>query len=130
MLRISADSRPPYAIELIAKGISLFAGSFPLAGANKGKNSEDPSVEQQFLSDPQTYRRCFHFFFFSVEERFNFFWFLSFGDTLVDGKLRVATGLAILTVSLSPSLFELFANLEPVHLPVRPSQISVQDSQN
>lgn len=68
MLVIAADTRPAYIIELIARGISKVAGSFPLAAANKGKNSEDPRLEEQFLRDPQTYH----------------------------GKLRVATGLAIL----------------------------------
>lgn len=101
MLRISPDSRPPYAIELIAKGISLFAGSFPLAGANKGKNSEDPSVEQQFLSDPQTYRGFFLFFSLFCGANFDLGLVLRCAVLLVrvDGKLRVATGLAILTVS-------------------------------
>lgn len=49
MLVIAADTRPAYIIELIARGISKVAGSFPLAAANKGKNSEDPRLEEQFL---------------------------------------------------------------------------------
>ncbi|KAM0746342.1 lysophospholipase [Meredithblackwellia eburnea MCA 4105] len=68
MLAISPETRPHYSIELVARGISAFAGSLPLAAANKGKNSEDPTVEEQFNKDPQTYH----------------------------GKLRVGTGLAIL----------------------------------
>lgn len=76
MLAISPETRPPYLIELIARTISSFASALPLAAANKGKNSEDPTVEQQFEMDPQTYH----------------------------GKLRVGTGLGILQVRLSQSL--------------------------
>jgi acylglycerol lipase len=36
MLAISPDTRPPYLVELLARGISRFAGSLPLAAANKG----------------------------------------------------------------------------------------------
>ncbi|GAA5833069.1 hypothetical protein JCM5353_006764 [Sporobolomyces roseus] len=68
MLAISPETRPPYLIELVARTISSFASALPLAAANKGKNSEDPTVEQQFEMDPQTYH----------------------------GKLRVGTGLGIL----------------------------------
>ena len=68
MLAISAETRPPFVVELVARLISSFASALPLAAANKGKNSEDPEVEQQFESDPQTYH----------------------------GKLRVGTGLGIL----------------------------------
>lgn len=68
MLAISNNSRPSYFIEILAKTISTFLSSLPLASAIKGKVSEDPYVEQQFLSDPMTYH----------------------------GKLRVSTGLAIL----------------------------------
>lgn len=68
MLAISPDSRPSYAVELFARLIASVAGPFPLAAANKGKNSEDPDVEEAFNRDPQTYH----------------------------GKLRIATGLAIL----------------------------------
>ncbi|GJN89703.1 hypothetical protein Rhopal_002690-T1 [Rhodotorula paludigena] len=68
MLAISPDSRPSYAVELFARLIASVAGPFPLAAANKGKNSEDPDVEEVFNRDPQTYH----------------------------GKLRIATGLAIL----------------------------------
>jgi len=75
MLAISPETRPPYLIELIARTISSFASALPLAAANKGKNSEDPTVEQQFEMDPQTYH----------------------------GKLRVGTGLGILQVRLIPN---------------------------
>ncbi|KAK4055650.1 hypothetical protein OIV83_000196 [Microbotryomycetes sp. JL201] len=68
MLAISPETRPHFLVELVARGLSSFASSFPLAAANKGKNSEDPTIEQQFETDPQTYH----------------------------GKLRIGTGLAIL----------------------------------
>lgn len=56
MLAISPETRPHWMIEKVARAIASVAGPLPLAAANKGKNSEDPLVEQQFLSDPQTYR--------------------------------------------------------------------------
>ncbi|GAA5889764.1 hypothetical protein JCM5296_002335 [Sporobolomyces johnsonii] len=68
MIAISPQTRPPYIVELFARLISSFASSLPLAAANKGKNSEDPTVEEQFNMDPQTYH----------------------------GRLRVGTGLGIL----------------------------------
>ncbi|GAA5823501.1 hypothetical protein JCM11251_000658 [Rhodosporidiobolus azoricus] len=69
MLAISPESRPAYAVELAARGlIKLGAGPLGFAEANKGKNTEDPEVEEQFDLDPQTYH----------------------------GKLRIATGLSIL----------------------------------
>ncbi|GAA5955567.1 hypothetical protein JCM8115_006791 [Rhodotorula mucilaginosa] len=68
MLAISPESRPAYAVELAARALASIAGPLPFASANKGKNSEDPSVEEQFDQDPQTY----------------------------SGKLRIATGLAVL----------------------------------
>ncbi|KAM0750727.1 lysophospholipase [Meredithblackwellia eburnea MCA 4105] len=68
MLAIASDSRPHWSVELLARAIASFAGSLPLAAANKGNNSEDPTCEEQFFQDPGTYH----------------------------GKLRVGTGLAIL----------------------------------
>ncbi|GAA5986427.1 hypothetical protein JCM10908_003750 [Rhodotorula pacifica] len=68
MLAISPESRPSYAVELVARLLASVAGPMPFASANKGKNSEDPAVEEQFNQDPQTY----------------------------SGKLRIATGLAVL----------------------------------
>lgn len=56
------------------------------AAANKGQNSEDPDVEVQFDVDPQTYRKQHSFV---MTEK------LTFRDSK-DGKLRIATGLAIL----------------------------------
>ena len=56
MLEISGETRPHWTVELLARIIARFAGPLPLAAANKGKNSEDPSVEEQFNRDPQTYR--------------------------------------------------------------------------
>ncbi|GAA5897178.1 hypothetical protein JCM6882_001810 [Rhodosporidiobolus microsporus] len=68
MLAISPESRPSYAVELAARALSKVAGPLGFAEANKGKNTEDPEVEEEFEADPQTYH----------------------------GKLRIATGLAIL----------------------------------
>jgi acylglycerol lipase len=68
MLSISPETRPPYIVELVAKAIRAIAPRLQLAEANKGLNSEDPTIEVQFQHNPQTYH----------------------------GKLRVATGLAIL----------------------------------
>jgi acylglycerol lipase len=48
MLAISPESRPAYAVELAARALASIAGPLPFASANKGKNSEDPSVEEQF----------------------------------------------------------------------------------
>lgn len=48
MLAIAPDSRPSYLVELVARGLASIAGPLPFASANKGKNSEDPSVEEQF----------------------------------------------------------------------------------
>ncbi|BGP39175.1 hypothetical protein JCM10449v2_003113 [Rhodotorula kratochvilovae] len=73
MLAISPDSRPSALVELVARALASVAGPFPLAAANKGKNSEDPLVEEIFNRDPQTYH----------------------------GRLRIATGLAILQGILS-----------------------------
>ena len=73
MLAISPTSRPSYLVELVGRALASVAGPLPLASANKGKNSEDPEVEEVFNRDPQTYH----------------------------GKLRIATGLAILQVRLS-----------------------------
>ncbi|SCV71074.1 BQ2448_3836 [Microbotryum intermedium] len=69
MLEIAPSSRPSYALELVARTLASFAGVVPFASANKGKNSEDPSIEIEFNHDPQTYH----------------------------GKLRIATGLSILS---------------------------------
>ncbi|TNY17865.1 lysophospholipase [Rhodotorula diobovata] len=68
MLAISPDSRPSPLVELAARALASVAGPLPFASANRGKNSEDPEVEEVFDRDPQTYH----------------------------GKLRIATGLAIL----------------------------------
>ncbi|KDE02364.1 hypothetical protein MVLG_07078 [Microbotryum lychnidis-dioicae p1A1 Lamole] len=68
MLEIISTSRPSYALELIARALASIAGPLPFASANKGKNSEDPTIEIEFNADPQTYH----------------------------GKLRIATGLSIL----------------------------------
>ncbi|KAL8292096.1 hypothetical protein RQP46_001562 [Phenoliferia psychrophenolica] len=87
MLAISKETRPHWTVELVARGIASFAGPLPLAAANKGKNSEDPTVEEQFNLDPQTYRKCY-------------------------GKLRVGTGLAILK-----SLTELNSMLPTLKIP-------------
>ncbi|KAK9897173.1 alpha/beta-hydrolase [Cystobasidium minutum MCA 4210] len=68
MLEIAPESRPSWLVEHFARGIASFAGRFPLAEANRGKNTDRPALEQEFEQDPQTY----------------------------NGKLRIATGLAIL----------------------------------
>ncbi|BGP15179.1 hypothetical protein JCM10213_008681 [Rhodosporidiobolus nylandii] len=84
MLAISPESRPSYAVELVARGLAAVAGPLPFANANKGKNTEDPEVEEQFEADPQTYH----------------------------GKLRIATGLAILA-----GLLEFNAKMEHLKIP-------------
>ena len=60
MLEISHETRPHWAVEAVARRIAYFAGPLPFATANKGKNSEDPTVEEQFNLDPQTYRTLYH----------------------------------------------------------------------
>ncbi|SPC65088.1 uncharacterized protein UHOD_00136 [Ustilago sp. UG-2017b] len=68
MITISSQSRPSKAIEYIAHILRFFAGRLPLASAIKGNVSDDPKVEDEFNTDPLTYK----------------------------GKVRVSTGLAIL----------------------------------
>lgn len=68
MITISAQSRPSKAIEYIAHILRFFAGRLPLASAIKGNVSDDPRVEDEFNTDPLTYK----------------------------GKVRISTGLAIL----------------------------------
>ncbi|KDN49616.1 alpha/beta-hydrolase [Tilletiaria anomala UBC 951] len=68
MIAISPESRPGYAVELLAKALALFAGRLPLAAAVRGNVSDDPRVEKEHEQDPQTYK----------------------------GKLRIATGLSVL----------------------------------
>lgn len=68
LLGVQKDSRPSHAVELIASALASFAGRLPFAEANKGKNTEDPSIETRIERDPQTY----------------------------NGKLRIATGLGLL----------------------------------
>ncbi|ORY91597.1 lysophospholipase [Leucosporidium creatinivorum] len=84
MLAINPETMPAYPVQLLARGIASFAGPLPLASANKGKNSEDPDVEEQFQRDPQTYH----------------------------GKLRVGTGLAILS-----GLIDINKNMEALKIP-------------
>lgn len=48
MLAIAPESRPSYLVELVARALASVAGPMPLASANKGMNSEDPTVEEQF----------------------------------------------------------------------------------
>ncbi|GAA6016053.1 hypothetical protein JCM10207_004426 [Rhodosporidiobolus poonsookiae] len=84
MLAISPESRPSLAVELVARAIAGVAGPLPFAEANKGKNTEDPSVEEEFNADPQTYH----------------------------GKLRIATGLAILR-----ALEEVNSKMEHLRIP-------------
>ncbi len=57
MLAISPESRPAYAVELAARALASIAGPLPFASANKGKNSEDPSVEEQFDRELSSRRR-------------------------------------------------------------------------
>ncbi|CAD6578558.1 MAG: hypothetical protein CYPHOPRED_000614 [Cyphobasidiales sp. Tagirdzhanova-0007] len=68
MLAISPETRPSLLVEYIARAIASFAGRWPLAEANRGKNTDDPIKAEEFEADPQTY----------------------------SGKLRIATGLSIL----------------------------------
>ncbi|GAA96228.1 uncharacterized protein L969DRAFT_42167 [Mixia osmundae IAM 14324] len=68
MLSIAPESRPSLLVEYAGRSIAYFFGRLPFADANKGKNSEDQSIEQEFQTDPQTYH----------------------------GKLRIATGIAII----------------------------------
>ncbi|GAA5970551.1 hypothetical protein JCM11641_007350 [Rhodosporidiobolus odoratus] len=84
MLAISPESRPWKLVETVARGLSWFAGVVPFAEANKGKNSEDGEVEREFEADPQTYH----------------------------GKLRIATGLAILQ-----GLMDVNAKMEHLTVP-------------
>ena len=44
------ESRPSMLVEYFARAISYFAGRFPLAEANRGKNSWDSSLEEECAS--------------------------------------------------------------------------------
>lgn len=68
MIGISPQSRPSYAVELVARVLRFFLGRLPLASAVRGNVSDDERVEDEFHMDPMTYK----------------------------GRLRIATGLAIL----------------------------------
>ncbi|CAO1633843.1 unnamed protein product [Parajaminaea phylloscopi] len=68
MIGISPESRPSYAVELVARFLRFFLGRLPLASAVRGNVSDDSRVEDEFHLDPMTYK----------------------------GRLRIATGLAIL----------------------------------
>ncbi|CAO1634029.1 unnamed protein product [Sympodiomycopsis kandeliae] len=68
MIGISPESRPSIVVEYIARILRFFVGRLPLASAVRGNVSEDHRVEEEFEMDPMTYK----------------------------GKLRIATGLAIL----------------------------------
>ena len=65
--------------------MAFFAGRLPLAAAVKGNVSDDPRVEEEHVLDPQTYH----------------------------GKLRIATGLAILA-----GLIDLQLNASKINVPV------------
>lgn len=41
------ESRPSMLVEYFARAISYFAGRFPLAEANRGRNTWDASLEQE-----------------------------------------------------------------------------------
>jgi acylglycerol lipase len=85
----SQESRPSLLVEYIARALSKIAGRWPLAEANKGKNSEDPTAEQEckygitqsglLLADHTT-------MMLSVES----------DPQGYSGKLRISTGLSIL----------------------------------
>lgn len=68
MITISSQSRPSKVVEYVAHVLRFFAGRLPLASAIKGNVSDDPRVEDEFNTDPLTYK----------------------------GKVRISTGLAIL----------------------------------
>jgi hypothetical protein len=55
MISVAKESRPGPVVEFVGRTISSFLGRLPLAAANRGKNSEDPTVELEFLTDPMTY---------------------------------------------------------------------------
>jgi len=85
LIEVSADSRPAYAVELMARGLSFFLGRLGFAAANKGRNTDRIEIEYAFESDPSTYH----------------------------GKLRIATGLAILR-----GLTELESRLSEITVPL------------
>lgn len=55
MLQIAPQSRPPFAVEVAARGLASVAGALPFAEAIKGKVSEDPDVEDQFLGESRVF---------------------------------------------------------------------------
>lgn len=85
MIGISPESRPGPIVELIARVLRFFVGRLPLASAVRGNVSDDERVETEFHLDPMTYK----------------------------GKLRIATGLAILE-----GLQHLHTLTDQIHCPV------------
>ena len=109
LIEVSADSRPAYAVELMARGLSFFLGRLGFAAANKGRNTDRIEIEYgaspvRGLSDlqrssliPAPVRCCTH----------------GLANRPDHGKLRIATGLAILR-----GLTELESRLSEITVPL------------
>ncbi|KAJ3023467.1 hypothetical protein HKX48_002894 [Thoreauomyces humboldtii] len=68
LVSVQDDSRPGWAVQMVAHALCYVAPFLPLAAANRGKNASDIRFEEMFLADPLTYH----------------------------GRLRIGTGLAML----------------------------------
>ena len=58
LIEVSADSRPAYAVELVARGLAFFLGRLGFAAANKGRNTDHIEIEYGARSDPLTSLTC------------------------------------------------------------------------
>jgi len=62
LIYVEEESRPSKLIETVANVLNRTPlAAIPTVGANRGKNSSDPRLEEEFLSDPMTYHgnlRC------------------------------------------------------------------------
>lgn len=50
MIEVAPESRPSVLVECFARAIAYFAGRFPLAEANRGKNTFDLALEEECAS--------------------------------------------------------------------------------
>ncbi|KAK9762936.1 hypothetical protein K7432_010832 [Basidiobolus ranarum] len=69
LIYVSPESRPPKIVEYVGQVVLPILGRLPIVEGNKGKNSADPRIDEEFENDPMGYH----------------------------GNVRVASGLAIIS---------------------------------
>ncbi|ORY04714.1 alpha/beta-hydrolase [Basidiobolus meristosporus CBS 931.73] len=55
LIYVSPESRPPKVVEYIGQLVLPILGRLPIVEGNKGKNSSDPRVDEEFENDPMGY---------------------------------------------------------------------------